>query len=157
MARHSPQPVWRALATQALLGALSGAAAAAAAWLAFRGMYAVSFALADRLDGWLAFAAIAVLLIVTTLLSGAAGGLAGALVSGIVVRRLWCPSRRWLALWALAWALGGLALWLGIVQASRGDPALDLSGVLLWALLGLLISTGFAALAPPWRPAPPRA
>jgi hypothetical protein len=156
MANRPIRPAWRELCLHLLLGTVGGLIAAITAVLLFKGLYAVSFAVANQLEDWVAFGIFVVFLILIAALSGLLGGLAGSVVSGAIARQLWQPSQRWLMLWALTWMIGGLGLWLSIIQSRGADPALGFEHSGWWVLLGMSIALGFAALAPPWSSVPPR-
>jgi Mn2+/Fe2+ NRAMP family transporter len=151
MAKQPHQQRWQHLSIYLLLGIVSGGIANVIAVLAFTGLYAVSFALANQLDGWLAFGVFAVFMILSTIISGIIGGLVGGVVSGFMAQRWWRPSRRWLIVWAMTWLLGGLVLWIVSIQGMQAGPALSLISSGWWALLGVIIALAFAMIAPPWR------
>lgn len=138
---------WR-LGALALAGVAGGAIAGLTAVLLFRGLYSVSFAAADNLDGWLAFGAFTIALVVCLFVSGLLGGLAGGLVSGALVARLVRPPRLWLRVWRVMWMVGGLGVWLLITQHRGADPAIGIETGRWWMLLGGLLALGFAWLAP---------
>jgi LytS/YehU family sensor histidine kinase len=146
------QSTWRLLGVLLLLGIVSGLVAAATAGLLFRGLSLLSFVIADQIDGWLAFGAFALLLLISVLVSGVAGGLIGSLIGGMMVRRRWHPSRRWLIAWVVVWMVGGLIVW---VPAAQTDAVLTLASIGWWMLLGVIIALAFAVISPPWRLLPP--
>jgi hypothetical protein len=136
-----------------LLGLLSGGVAAFTAVLMFRGLHAISYALANQLDGWLAVGTFVVFLLLTTILSGLAGGVAGGLAGGLVVRRVWHPTRRWLIAWLLVWAIAGVVLWVSYIQSRQGDFGFGLEVGGWWVVLGFVLAAASGVIAPPWRSA----
>lgn len=151
MTKPPNQPEWRHLSICILLGSVCGGIASVMAMLAFDGLYRVSFALANQLEGWLAFGAFAVFLILSAILSGMLGGSAGGVVSGLIARHWWRPSRRWLSAWVITWMVGGLILGVISIQANQADPALNPMTIAWWGLMGFGIALAFAMIVPPWR------
>jgi hypothetical protein len=133
---------WRRLGMALLAGGCGGLVAGLAVLLLFRGFYAISFALADTIDGWGAFVVFGVAVVFSIILSGFLAGLAGAVVSGLILRRLWPLSRRPLLLWAALWLAGSTGLSLTVL--GRGaDPAVGPAAGAWWLLLGILLGLLF--------------
>jgi hypothetical protein len=143
-------PPWPQFGVQLLAGMAGGLVAGLTVLLLFRGLYALSFAVADTFDGWFAFGVFAAGTVISIVLSGLLGGLAGSLLSGLIVRRLWRPSRRWLVSWAVTWMVGSASLSL-YVLGSGADPAGEMVAGAWWVILGGVLSLAFALIAPPWR------
>jgi Mn2+/Fe2+ NRAMP family transporter len=135
--------VWRRLGMALLAGSCGGLVAGLAVLLLFRGLYTISFALADTIDGWEAFVVFGVAVIFSIILSGFLAGLAGAVVSGLLLRRFWSLSRRRLLLWAAMWLAGSTGLSLTVL--GRGaDPAVGMVAGGWWLLLGILLALLFS-------------
>jgi Mn2+/Fe2+ NRAMP family transporter len=134
---------WRRLGLLLFAGGGGGLVAGVAVLLLFRGLYAVSFALADTIDGWEAFVVFGLAVVFSIILSGFLAGLAGAVVSGLLLRRFWPLSRRWLLLWAALWLVGSTALSL-MVLGRGADPAVGLAAAGWWLLLGILLALLFS-------------
>jgi multisubunit Na+/H+ antiporter MnhB subunit len=136
---------------QILLGFVGGGVASLAAVLLFKGLYALSYAVADQAEGWLAVGAIAVLLIITSALSGLLAGGVGGVVGGLIVWRLWHPFGSWLVAWFVVWALTGMGLWVSYIQSRQGNFDFGLESSRWWLLLGIVLALAFGLIAPPWR------
>jgi hypothetical protein len=137
---------WRRFGMALLAGGCGGLVAGLAVLLLFRGFYAISFALADTIDGWVAFVVFGVAVVFSMILSGFLAGLAGAVVSGLILRRLWSLSRRRLLLWVAMWLAGSTVLSLAVL--GRGaDPAVGMAAGGWWLLLGVLLALLFCVPA----------
>jgi hypothetical protein len=136
---------------QVLLGLLSGIVASLSSVLLFKGLYALSYALANQVEGWLAFGAIAILLIITTILSGLVAGAVGGAVGALLAWRLWTPSRSWLFAWLAVWTLTGVGLWASYIQSRYGNFDFGLDSSWWWLILGAVLALMFGSIAPAWR------
>jgi hypothetical protein len=127
-------------------GGCGGLIAGLAVLLLFRGLYALSFALAGTIDGWEAFAVFGLAVVFSIFLSGFLAGLAGAVVSGLLLSQLWPYSWRWLLLWIAIWLAGSTGLSLAVL-GSHADPSIGVAAAGWWLLLGVLLALLFCVPA----------
>jgi hypothetical protein len=140
--RGQAATTWRRLGRLLFAGGCGGLVAGLAVLLLFRGLYALSFALAGAIDGWQAFAVFGLAVVFSIFLSGFLAGLAGAVVSGLLLSRLWPFSWRRLLLWATMWLGGSTGLSLAVL-GRHVDPAIGVAAAGWWLLLGILLALLF--------------
>ncbi|GAB4214868.1 MAG: hypothetical protein OHK0022_54070 [Roseiflexaceae bacterium] len=140
---------WRHILPLALAGALGGLVAFAAAFATYGVLYTASMQQGDAVDNWLlSYWVFFALLVGSMPLSGAAGGLLGALPGGLLMRQRRIK-RGVLIGWALAWICIGAGLWSVIAMAGMSNPG-DQSGTWwIWLLVGAGLGGSFGAMLSP--------
>lgn len=137
------------------MGSFGGLVAGLATLLLFRALYAVSFALANAVDSMWAFAIFGAAVVISIVVSGLLGGLAGGGLSALILARLHRPSCGRTAVWTATWLVGSAGTSL-FVLGRGADPAIGMAATGWWLLLGTVLALLFALIAPPWRlPSPP--
>jgi hypothetical protein len=139
---------WRRIGKLLLIGGLGGLAAGFTTLLLFKGLYALSFALAERIDSMWAFAVFAVGVVISIFLSGLVGGLASGGLSGLIIGLICRPSGLWLVMWVLIWIAVSTVTALVVMQIYSGDPTIGMVNSVWWVLIGLVYGLVYGLVAP---------